>query len=414
MHAQFQPINVPGQITDIAVFADHAVVLSSIHEKVPGWRDQDSGYTNGVFVARVAQGVVDTIVRWLDPYDPFSGGMKPYGLAWTNGGLSFGTYTVTDFGPILLNYTYLNPEHDTITTSTFGVRPVPYTWVLDSYVLCYDSTILEIAGDGRCVKWHSPNDTDTLPSTIGLPQSSTLNKIIFADGPWIMYDCEVEESVLFLTPAIDSTLHFVNDNLIVGWTGTQGCWSTDDGQTWTHSDTLAERDTTSRIAYYHTLDGYDIVAEYWDDSQKRNARISIKHHTNTTWLVHHIPNFHVVQGIYGDSLHNVYIAFDYPWLSQYPNHYPSNLWKYNPAVSVNEPPTNIPVLQRGNVTVKRLVVQLSELNELIIGKGAWSLYSSTGSLVANSTNTTTPLPSVAKGLYLITVGDERIVVIVSE
>ncbi|MBI2793870.1 MAG: hypothetical protein HYX66_04370 [Ignavibacteria bacterium] len=414
VRGQFRPYGVSGRIVDVVAYQDHAVTLSSIYEKGYSLGGSDSGDVTGVFVGLIRGGNVDTAVRWLAVFDRYaSWGIEPHSLSETSSGLFFGYYNTSDVGRESLNFWRLADTHDSIQNYLLEV-PVSTSQDGIPHVQCSDSIVIEVIWNGQCVKWRSKNSSDTDKCNIGFPLDWTFNKVLFSNGLWLMNGCDVESSVSLSTPAITSTVHFNTPDLLVGWTGKQGCWSTDDGQTWTVSDSLDWYDDSLHYMYHHTTDGYDVIAE-WDGRYRgtMNARIYIKPTTDNSWSVYSIPNSYNVKNIYGDSLSNMYIAFDNYFLLTY-NIYPPNLWKYDPAVSVDEPllkQSRIPDLARSKKLITR---NLSALNHEVSDNGAWFVYTGMGEFIMGSVYDRQSLPEVPRGLYLVIQHSKVFVVLVTD
>lgn len=414
LNAQFRPYRVSGRVVDVAVYDGHAVSLSSIYEMGYAWNGLDSGYVSGLFVGLIRGGRVDTVASWLADYDRYaSWGIEPFALSETLSGLSFGFYTTSDAGREGFEYWQLSETHDAILLDYLSV---PSWWQLTSdvvHVRCSDSVVIESQGTGRCVKWYTKDSSDTNTCYVGIPLDWTRNKVLFSNGLWLMQGCDVESSLSITTPAIPGSVHFVAPELLVGWTGKQGTWSTDDGRTWALSDSLDRYDDKLSYMYHHTTDGYDVITE-WNVryNQKMPAQVYIMSALDSAWFRYSIPSSNNVQNIYGDSLSNLYIAFD-NYLSFPFNSDPPNLWKYDPTVSVNEPPFTQIRNPATALTEKYVVKDLSTLNNVIFSGGSWALYSGIGVYIMSSAGGRQSLPEVPAGLYVVTQVAKYVVVLVT-
>lgn len=418
LNAQFRPYGVSGRVVDVAVYNDHAVILSSISGMGYGysWNGPDSGQVSGLFLGLIKGDRVDTVARWLASFDRYAGwGIEPIGLSETSSGLWFGYYNTSDVGAESLQFWRLNEAHDSLTLNNLFIPVTAYWWPnVVKHVHCSDSIVIETGVSGKCVKWKSKDYADTVDCETGMVLDWTLNKALFSNVLWLMHGCNIESSVSLSSPAIPSTVHFNTPTLLVGWTGKQGAWSTDDGRTWVLSDSLDRYIDTLFYTYHHTTDGYDVIAEWLGRyNQTMPAQVYIMSALDSAWFRYSIPNSNNVQNIYGDSLSNLYIAFD-NYLSFPFNSDPPNLWKYDPTVSVNEPPFT-PIRNPATALTEKYVVKdLSTLNNVIFSGGSWALYSGMGVYIMSSADGRQSLPDVPAGLYVVTQVARYVVVLVTD
>ena len=410
--AQFRPIQIRGNVVDMEFVGSEVVVLIDLYEM--GYSQSgDSARVSGTLIGTLTENKIDTTRYWLLLYDP----MGYYGttarfLYPTSSGVKFLLRYISDVPVPDVKLVSVKNDFSGIVDDDIGWRVLGNWYGSSELTLCDDQTLLASASikaifmctlGQECVKipW-VVDQTAVIDATVG--RSIVMDRDTNA---WLIDNCAPLEPKMITTPATTSSLHFGAENMILGWTGKQGCWSSDAGVSWTLSDSLSQLQDTQVYRYHHTVDGYDVITQSnsWGPAE---PIVYIKAQQSSEWASYALPTDRAVSNIYGDSLSRLYVVLPGNTIAK--TDYRPFVWKYDPSVSISDDYANTKVVTQGADTRRIAIRSFKELQNIIDPFEPWTLYSSLGKCMTSSSTSDLRFYKAESGLYLVLQGASIIVV----